>query len=210
MPLVFASIMEGVCVSVRVREKRSKAFGQTLTLTLSTDDMDKPRFKDLIKKLLHIEDRPERTALAFSIGVFLGFSPFLGLHTLAGLLIAFVFRMNRVAVLLGVWTNTPWFLIPYYVFSTRIGMWILGYEIEPRLFRNLFALGVREGFIGSSFWKVVLSQSGLLLSFGLGSLMVGALLALLGYPVALSAIRYYRHKRGKDIGGPFESPPGAR
>ena len=40
--------------------------------------------KDLIKKLLHIEDTPERTALAYSIGIFLGFSPFLGFHTLAG------------------------------------------------------------------------------------------------------------------------------
>ena len=34
------------------------------------------RFLGLIKKLLWIEDTPERTAMGFSIGVFLGFSPF--------------------------------------------------------------------------------------------------------------------------------------
>ena len=32
--------------------------------------------------LLHIDDTPERTAAAFALGVFFGFSPFLGLHTL--------------------------------------------------------------------------------------------------------------------------------
>ena len=34
--------------------------------------------------LLHIEDTPERTAAAFALGVFFGFSPFLGLHTILG------------------------------------------------------------------------------------------------------------------------------
>ncbi len=171
--------------------------------------MEKPRFKDLIQKLLHIEDRPERTALAFAIGVFLGFSPFLGLHTIAGLVIAFVFRLNRVAVLLGVWTNTPWSLIPYYVFSTRIGMWVLDFHIEPRLFQNLFTLGLREGFVGSGFWREVASHWGLLPSFAVGSTIVGALFAALAYPIALKSIRYYRHKRGKDIGyTPQDRPNG--
>jgi len=53
--------------------------------------------KDLVKRLLHIEDTPERTAVAYSIGVFLGFSPFLGLHTLVGLAIAFLFGLRREA-----------------------------------------------------------------------------------------------------------------
>jgi len=48
-------------------------------------------FKDLLKKLFHIEDSPERTALAYSIGIFLGFSPFLGFHTLGGIAVAFFF-----------------------------------------------------------------------------------------------------------------------
>ena len=38
--------------------------------------------------LLHIEDSPERTAAAFAIGIFFGFSPFLGVHTLLALIVA--------------------------------------------------------------------------------------------------------------------------
>ena len=48
--------------------------------------------------------------LAYAVGVFFGFSPFLGLHTILGLVVAFAFNLNRVAVLLGVYSNLPWIL----------------------------------------------------------------------------------------------------
>ena len=37
--------------------------------------------------LLHVADTPERTAAAFAMGVFFGFSPFLGLHTLLAIIV---------------------------------------------------------------------------------------------------------------------------
>ena len=40
--------------------------------------------------LLHIDDTPERTAAAFALGVFFGFSPLLGLHTILGIVFAFL------------------------------------------------------------------------------------------------------------------------
>src|SRR4030067_2154105 len=97
--------------------------------------------KDFIKKLLHIEDTPERTALAFSIGIFLGFSPFLGLHTLTGLAIAFLFKLNRVAMLLGVWSNTPWWLVPYYTLATWLGMRVVRFRIDWATLGGVFPLG---------------------------------------------------------------------
>jgi len=63
--------------------------------------------KDSIKKLLHIEDLPEELPWLMHRHFF-RISPFLGLHTLVGLGIAFLFRLNRLAVLVGVWTNGPW------------------------------------------------------------------------------------------------------
>ncbi|MFX9081388.1 DUF2062 domain-containing protein, partial [Acinetobacter baumannii] len=43
-----------------------------------------------LRRLLALDDPPERTALAFSIGVFIAFSPFLGLHTIMATLIAVI------------------------------------------------------------------------------------------------------------------------
>jgi uncharacterized protein (DUF2062 family) len=156
--------------------------------------------KDLLKKLLHIEDTPERTALAFSIGIFLGFSPFLGLHTLTGLAIAFLFGLNRVAILLGVWSNTPWGMVPYYTIATWLGMRVIRFRIDWATLQEIFQLGKDQGFLGSDFWTRVTSQGGLLLSFLIGSLLLSALLSLVAYPLSLRWIRYYRLKRGKSMG----------
>src|SRR5262245_59424723 len=84
-----------------------------------------------LEALLHIDDPPERTAAAFAMGVFFGFSPFLGLHTILGIIFAFLFSLNRVAVLLGVYSNLPWIIAPYYAFTTVAGARITRRPIPP-------------------------------------------------------------------------------
>jgi len=155
-------------------------------------------FKDLIKQLLHIEDSPERTALAYALGIFLGFSPFLGLHTIGGVVVAFLFRMNRVAVLLGVWTNLPWWIIPYYTVATWVGMKVIGFQIDPAVLAEIFRLGLNEGFIQFDFWNRLASQSDLLLAFGVGSLILGTMLSFIAYPLSLRWIKFYRSRRKQD------------
>src|SRR5262249_47797438 len=82
--------------------------------------------------LLHIDDTPERTAAAFALGVFFGFSPMLGLHTILGIVFAFLLNMNRVAVMLGVYSNLPWIIGPYYAFATMVvGAPITRHKIPP-------------------------------------------------------------------------------
>ena len=44
-----------------------------------------PRVRAWLEQLLHTHDTPQRTAAAYALGVFLGFSPLLGLHTVLGL-----------------------------------------------------------------------------------------------------------------------------
>ena len=155
----------------------------------------KDLFKNLFKKLLHIEDTPERTALAYSIGIFLGFSPFLGFHTLAGLAIAFLFNLNRVAILLGVWSNTPWWIVPYYTIATWVGMWVTGFQIDKATLKAIFQLGMDQEFMSSDFWSRVASQWGLLLSFMIGSLILATLLGFVAYPLSLRWIKFYRSRR---------------
>jgi uncharacterized protein (DUF2062 family) len=152
-------------------------------------------YKDLFKKLLHIEDTPEKTALAYSIGIFLGFSPFLGFHTLMGLAIAFLFNLNRVAILLGVWSNTPWWIVPYYMIATWVGMWVTGFRIEKVTLNEVFQLGRNQGFMSSDLWSRIASQWGLLLSFAIGSIILAVLLSLVAYPLSLKWIKFYGSRR---------------
>ena len=153
--------------------------------------------KDLLKRLLHVEDTPERTALAYSIGLFLGFSPFLGFHTLAGLAIAFLFRLNRVAILLGVWSNAPWWIVPYYTLATWAGMCLTRFRIESSALREVLREGSDRGFFAPEFWNCLASQWGFLWSFTIGSLILSILLALAAYPLSLKWIRFYRRQKGR-------------
>src|SRR5919106_6852960 len=84
-------------------------------------------FRANFRRLLAIDDPPERTALAFSIGVFIAFSPFLGLHTIAATLIAFLFRFNKIAIYAGTFLNNPFLtLVPIIIASYAIGAFVLG------------------------------------------------------------------------------------
>jgi uncharacterized protein len=151
--------------------------------------------RDLIKRLLKIEDTSERTAMAYSVGVFLGFSPFLGFHTLMGVAVAFLFRLNRVAVLLGVWSNTPWWIVPYYIAATGLGLWMTGLRIDRGVVMRTFQLARDQGILGSDFWEHLMSQGGLALSFTIGSSILAVLLALVAYPLSLRWIKFYRSHR---------------
>src|SRR5688572_30513524 len=90
-----------------------------------------PIVRRRLEQLLHTHDTPERTAAAYALGVFFGFSPVLGLHTVLALGFAFGLNLNRVAVLLGVYSNLPWIILPYYTLATWLGAAILRTEVEP-------------------------------------------------------------------------------
>src|SRR5689334_21557540 len=84
-------------------------------------------FRNAFRRLLAIDDSPERTALAFSIGVFIAFSPFLGLHTILATVIAYMFRFNKIAIYTGTFVNNPFLtLVPIIIASYAVGAFILG------------------------------------------------------------------------------------
>jgi uncharacterized protein len=138
--------------------------------------------------LLHVADTPERTAAAFALGVFFGFSPFLGFHTVLAILFAFLLNLNRVAVLLGVYSNLPWIIAPYYALATRLGAQITGRRI-PRGFlghlRGLFDLSMLHG----EFWRQLMTiLKPLLWPYAVGSTLSALLLAAAAYHIALAFV----------------------
>ena len=84
------------------------------------------RLRQAFRLLLYVEDTPHRVALAFAIGVFIAFFPIIGIHTALALAIAFLFRLNRVAILSGSFINNPWTLAPLFMAGTLVGCVLLG------------------------------------------------------------------------------------
>ena len=122
--------------------------------------------------------------LAYAVGVFFGFSPFLGLHTILGLVVAFAFNLNRVAVLLGVYSNLPWILPAYYTLATMLG------AARPSvwMFRRGCWKDLREALTDASwgeFRSFAKTLTPLLWAYALGS-MIGAVgLAVVAYRAVL-------------------------
>lgn len=142
--------------------------------------------------LLHIHDTPERTAVAFALGVFAGFSPFLGLHTVMGLALAFLLNLNRVAVLLGVYSNLPWIIAAYYAFTTMLGAAITGTRLPPE-FRERLSDLFEQSLRSADFWRQLASLlRPLLTPFAIGSLIGCSILAAIAYPLALLFVRRQR------------------
>lgn len=139
-----------------------------------------------LDKLLHTHDTPERTARAFALGVFFGFSPFLGLHTILALFAAFMMRLNRVAVLIGVYSNLPWILPAYYTLATVGGAALIRADIPPGLLAQF------KETMSDVAWGEVRQLLNMLAplawSFVIGSTLCAIGLSLIAYRVSLAMI----------------------
>src|SRR5207237_1418284 len=149
-----------------------------------------PGLRRWLEQLLHTHDTPQRTAAAYALGVFFGFSPLLGLHTILGLLFAFALNLNRVAVLLGIYSNLPWILPAYYSLATVAGAALLGVQIPPGLLKELTATLAEASW--ADFRRLAHALTPLAWAYVLGSTLSAITLALIAYRASLTMIEAHR------------------
>jgi hypothetical protein len=83
--------------------------------------------KEIIKKLLTQGISPQKISIAMVIGFTAGTFPIMGTHTILAIGLAFIFRLNQLAVYLGSWVSAPFYflmLLP----SLRIGEYLFKAE----------------------------------------------------------------------------------
>ena len=155
-------------------------------------------FRSTFRRLLAIDDPPERTALAFSIGVFIAFSPFLGLHTIMATFVAFAFRFNKIAIYAGTFINNPFItLVPIIILSYAVGALIMGRpmripEAGMQLLKN------PEIFSGEYYRQVFVQSWNLVEPFTIGASVLSVVCSVLAYPITLKALRAYGKRKIKN------------
>ena len=87
--------------------------------------------RDKIRQVLHIDDSPHKIASAFAVGIFIAFSPTIGLHTATAVLLAWLFRLNMMVVILATLVNNPWTITFIFGFSFLLGRIILSEHLPP-------------------------------------------------------------------------------
>lgn len=149
-------------------------------------------FRATFRRLLSLDDPPERTALAFAIGVFIAFSPFLGLHTILATLIAFVFRFNKVAIYTGTFINNPFLtLIPIIVASYAIGALVLGRPLQIPA-AGLDLLAHPHPLTGDYYRQLFRESWDVVWPFTIGGMILSVVCSLIAYPVTSSLLRKRR------------------
>ena len=152
-------------------------------------------FRAAIRRLLAIDDPPERTALAFSIGVFIAFSPFLGLHTIMATALAFLFRFNKIAIYTGTFINNPFLtLVPIILASYAVGAFLLGRPLS--LPPEGMQLLKEPHLLTGDYWRRLFEHGwDILLPFTIGGMALSIVGSLATYPLTLRFLRAQRKLR---------------
>jgi uncharacterized protein (DUF2062 family) len=143
-----------------------------------------------IRILLHLDDPPERIALALAVGVFISCTPFLGLQTLLAILVATVFRLHRAATVTGAWLNLPWFAPFVYGLALAVGRRL----VPDGGARDAWLAWVMKHPARLAWRDLVPLLEELSLTLLAGTAVVGLAAALVTYPVALAIIRARRRR----------------
>ncbi len=142
--------------------------------------------REKIREALALHRPPHQTALAFSVGVFIAFSPIYGLHFASVIFVAWMFRLNFPALLVGSLINNPWTVVPIVLATMWTGVRLVGMPDVPGLTWEDISLHTLYE------WVIPF-----LLPFTLGALTLGVLGALLAYPIGMIlATRYSKQHTG--------------
>ena len=155
-----------------------------------------PSFRSLLKQVLHLQESPQRTALAFAIGTFIAFSPVYGLHTVMVIFCSWAFGLNFVALMAGALLNNPWTLVPILGATYWVGALLLGRSDSPSF-----------DWHDVSFRAIYEQVMPYAMPFFLGGLVLSFLGAVLAYPLAYYLVTKYRQSHPVNLIIHDDSPP---
>jgi len=143
----------------------------------------KRNLRFLYLRLLRLKGKPQEVAGGVAIGVFVGMTPTVPLHTVLAVLIALILKKSKLAAALGVWVANPFFLPFIYLLDYKVGQVLTGAN-PPSLAMSNFSVPhlVRLG------WDISYPLL-------LGGTVTGLLCAIPSYFITKRIILLYQAKR---------------
>jgi uncharacterized protein (DUF2062 family) len=168
--------------------------------------------------VLHLDEEPSRLAAGMAAGVFIGLTPFYGLHTLLALVVAYVFRLNKAATITGAWLNLPWFAPFVYGFCLQLGEAVLTGDWSSFSLAGVHGLAESAGAYlragpretADNLWRLIWSMLFVASKpLFVGTTIVGLVLAVAAYFITLEAVRDVRRLRARmhPVRKPSGRPP---
>jgi uncharacterized protein (TIGR03546 family) len=151
-----------------------------------------PRFRRWLGhvhfRLVTIEDTPHSIALGVAIGIFFGFTPLWSLKTLLSIVVAWLFKSNKIAAAISVQLHD--LILPFmpaiYLWEYKLGFWAMHGHFPQRV--RFWNLALRD-YIR---WEMFFSVGRPLL---IGSVLLGLPCAALVYLICRGLVTSHRASR---------------
>ena len=153
-------------------------------------------FRDKFRSIFQIKESPHRIALAFAMGVFMGISPLLGLHYIGGVLLAMLFRLNKLVAIIGISVNNPWTIVPLSTFCVWVGAKLLGIkQVLPEVdWGSISLTSILMKFTSlENLIQMIKDIWPLIAAFFAGSFLICTLAAITCYFIMLELVKRYRN-----------------
>jgi uncharacterized protein (DUF2062 family) len=156
-------------------------------------------------KILHIDDSPHKIAIGLACGLFIAWTPLLGIHLIMVIALTVLVRANKFAGLVSVWVSNI-FTIPFvYYPSYLVGRAVcnifashgaMSKEQVSELFKKLFAPGnMLNDFYTREYWHqfwILIKTIGP--ELWIGCFVLGGLIAVVSYVICYKIIKAHRER----------------
>jgi uncharacterized protein len=148
--------------------------------------------RDRIRSLFQLNDSPNKLAAASAVGVFIAFSPTIGLHTISCLVLAWMFRLSKLVVFTtATFVSNPWTMVPLYGFCLWFGIKITGSMIEtPDIAWRSLTFSSAYHILRPYLWPFVA-----------GTVVAGTIAAIVSYFFIYWVVVRYRRERDSEKTG---------
>jgi hypothetical protein len=170
------------------------------------------RLVRMFRSLLLLQDTPHSIALGTAIGLFIAWTPTVGIHMILVVAICLMLRANKTASLVAVYVSNPLTMLPMYWIDYWLGALVLDRRFT---YEELKALLNYQGWDGfkHAFWTLCVDLAG---PMWLGGLVLALASAVPGYYVTRWAIARYQSRQpmpvassGQQISASAASPSAA-
>ena len=140
-------------------------------------------FKKIFERFIRIRGTPREIALGFALGLFIGFSPTMGIQIAMGVFVAALLKWNKITAAIGVQVTNPLTAPFIYSITYVIGAKLIGLK-ETFIWTDAFDL--------SKLIDMLEKAPAIFAALTIGGIVIGAPVSIIGYFVSHAVIENYQ------------------
>ena len=158
------------------------------------------RIRPVLKWIFKLRGSPKAIAGGLALGMFIAFTPTIGLQVILAALFATIFNLNRASAIIAVWVTNPVTIPIIFTFNYWVGRMIISGPPVSEVAKSL--LDFVKLMASFDIWEVMgqflaFMQLGkeVLIPLSTGSVLVGSCVAVVTYYISISTLEAYLARR---------------